>query len=84
MQMWRHVAETGQVDFVRQKQLTNDKFDTEYDFHDRTALTWNQIGHLTDVITPDDAAKSRVIGIFNANDTAVLAIPKQNSARVDA
>ena len=75
--MWRHVAEAGEVDLVGRKQGSDNPFNRKDDVHQRMTFSWIEIAHLTNVSSPNNAAKSWVVNIGNTDDTVILGLPEE-------
>ena len=76
MQMWRHVAERGEVDFFRFELGAKNFFDCEHDRHEMRAFIFAEVSHFAHVPLPNYAAKTWVIGIVDPHDAAMRILPE--------
>lgn len=68
VQMRHHIAEAGQIDFLRLQNLALRSFYLADHLHQGRAFRYRQIGHFPDVRIPDHAAKAGVIRIVDQHD----------------
>lgn len=57
VQMWRQIAEAGDVHFLRPQCLAQRGFEREYGFHEYLPVRCGEVGKLLYVRVPDDAAE---------------------------
>ena len=60
MQMWRLIAETGDIHFLRLQCLPQCSFQREHGFHKNFPVCIIQVGELFDVLVPDDATEAGI------------------------
>ena len=75
MQVWNHVAEAGEIDFVRLENQAHRLLDRKYHAHAMRTLRSRQVGEFLDVCAPDQAAVTGVIGIVDNNDATEAVAP---------
>lgn len=57
MQVWRQIAQTRDIHFLRLQCLSQCRFQREYGLHENFPIRIIQVGELFDVVVPDDAAE---------------------------
>lgn len=68
MNMRRHVAQTGDVDFFRPHDFPHSRLDRPHCAHDAGAVGRIQIGHFLDMRIPDDAAEAGIGTVIDQHD----------------
>lgn len=84
MQMGREIAEGRQIDLLRAHYFPQDSFHRKNDAHEICPGVLGQIGHLLDVVGPDDAAKTAVARLVDVDDAAAGIAPNEFAAIVIA
>lgn len=79
VQMRHHIAQAGQIDFLRLQDFALRRFNLADRTHQGGSIFDCQIGHFLDVRIPDDAAKAGIICISDQHD-AQLFIAENNFA----
>ena len=76
VQMRHDVAETGEIDFFRRKQIAQQSFDRIDDTHQPRSIGFGQIRHFPGVGLQDHAAESGVIGIAREHHAREAVVPE--------
>ena len=84
MQMRRHIAESGQIDFKRCQDVAHSTFDCQDNAHAMRLIRGGKVGHFFHVRAPDHATKARIIGIRDEHDTAFRVAPNYVAAGLRA
>jgi hypothetical protein len=84
MQMGHHVAQAGQIDFVRIQALPQSGFHLEHCDHQALSACRRQVRHFLDMGVQYHPAKPRIVRIANQNDAAKIVLPEDVLACVTA
>ena len=79
--VWRHVAKAGKINFVWVDQTAQGRFDSEDNTHYLALFIFSQIGHFTFMSIKDDTAEPRIVRIGNMYHATKRAFPDQLTAR---
>ena len=74
------VSQAGQIDFVRLQQPPNRTFRREHRVHQVPAFRCRQVGHLLDMLRPNNAAEAGVVAVFDQHHPAQRILPQGYSA----
>ncbi len=84
MQVRGKVAEAGEIYFIRPHHFAYRRFDGEYGCHQMRSFGSGKIGHFLDVLLPDHAAETGIVGILNQHCPATVILPEQCAANLIA
>ena len=76
VQMRHNIAETGEIDFFRRKQLAQQSLDNIDDAHQPCAIRLGEVRHFLRVVIEDDPAESGVIGIAREHHAPKAVVPE--------
>ena len=81
MQVGHNIAEAGQIDFGRAEDLAHCGFNLIHHFHNFVAFGRGKVGHLGNMVIPNNAAECRCAGFVVDGDNAQIGRLQQNSLR---
>lgn len=80
MQVWRQIAETGEVHFLRLQCLSQCDLQREYHFHEGLPVGQGEVGQFLYMFVPDDAAEPGIgstVGTLHPHHTPFFAANNQ-------
>lgn len=79
-----HIAEAGEIDFMRLHHLAHGTLDSKNCVHHFGTQLYGKVSHFLDVGVPDNAAEAGVIGIVDQYYAAMLTAPEQRFSSCQA